>query len=110
MAHRGLEKIYRNTQITEGQKDLLIEKIASKIPDQKGKIINSYLFLKLFMPIGEEILAKMADRITRNFPDSLSVFYFCFGEFVDVYKRQVLSELGRRWNAAALIITTSICS
>ena len=82
MAHRGLEKIYRNTQITEGQKDLLIEKIASKIPDQKGKIINSYLFLKLFMPIGEEILAKMADRITRNFPDSLSVFYFCFGEFV----------------------------
>ena len=88
MAHRWLEKIYRNTQITEGQKDLLIEKIASKIPDQKGKIINSYVFLKLFMPIGEEILAKMADRITRNFPDSLSVFYFCFASCIYIVKRK----------------------
>ncbi len=83
MARRGLEKIYRNDEVTDGQKDVLIRLIKSKIPNQITSIENTYTFLKCFIPIGDNILSKIAEQIRENFPNSLAVFYYCLGLFVD---------------------------
>ena len=71
MARRGLEKIYRNDKITDDQKDSLIELIKIRIPDQAAQIQNTYAFLKSFIPLGDNILSRIAEQIRDNFPDSL---------------------------------------
>ena len=83
MARKGLEKIYRNDKITDDQKDSLIELIKTRIPEQATQIQNTYKFLRCFLPIGDNILSRIAEQIKNNFPDSLAIFYHCLGLFVD---------------------------
>lgn len=83
MARRGLEKLYRNDRITDAQRDSLIELIKIRIPDQATQIQNTYAFLKCFIPLGDNILSRIAEQITGNFPDSLVVFCHCLGLFID---------------------------
>ena len=83
MSRRGLEKLYRNDRITDTQKSSLIELIKNRIPDQAAQIKNTYAFLKCFIPIGDNILSRIAEQIRNNFPDSLAVFCHCLGLFID---------------------------
>lgn len=83
MARRGLEKIYRNNILTEDQKNAIIELIKKRIPNQMMQIENTYAFLKCIIPVGDNILSKISMQITDNFPDSLAIFYYCLGLFVD---------------------------
>lgn len=83
MARRGLEKIYRNKLLAEDQKDAIIELIKERIPSQTMQIENTYAFLKCIIPVGDNILSKISVQITDNFPDSLAIFYYCLGLFVD---------------------------
>lgn len=82
MARRGLEKIYRNARIADDQKRSLIELIKNRFPDQATQIKNTYAFLKCFVPIGDNILSRIAAQIRENFPDSLAVFCHCLGLFI----------------------------
>lgn len=47
------------------------------------QIENTYAFLKCIIPVGDNILSKISMQITDNFPDSLAIFYYCLGLFVD---------------------------
>lgn len=82
LARRGLEKIYRNDKVSDDQKDELVELIKGKIPEQRIQIENTYAFIKCFIPIGNNILARISEQIKGNFPDSLAVFCHCFGLFI----------------------------
>ena len=83
MARKVLEKIYRSSSLTENQKHTLIELIKNKMPAYSSQIGNTYIFLEHFISIGDNILSKISSQIIRNFPNSLSVFYYCLGLFVD---------------------------
>ena len=83
MAKRGPEKIYRSNILTEVQKNALIELIKKRIPSQALQIENTYAFLKCIIQVGDSILSKISVQITDNFPDSLAIFYYCLGLFVD---------------------------
>lgn len=83
MARRGLEKIYRNKRVSESQKIELIEQLKSKISIRSETIGNSYHFLQIFLPIGDKILARMGEIIVQNFPNSMTIFYYCLGRFVE---------------------------
>lgn len=83
MARKGLEKIYRNEKMSEKQKSDLIELIGNKIPQHKDHIEKTYLFLQAFIPVGDIIAHRIENSVTDNFPDSLTVFYYCMGRFVD---------------------------
>ena len=83
MARKVLEKIYRNSSLTYDQKYALIELIKNEMPTYSSKIENTYNFLEHFIPIGDNILSRISSQIVCNFPNSLAVFYYCLGLFVD---------------------------
>lgn len=83
MARKVLEKIYRNGSLTYDQKHTLIELIKTEMPTYSSKIENTYIFLEHFIPIGDNILSRISSQIVCNFPNSLAVFYYCLGLFVD---------------------------
>ena len=83
MARKGLEKIYRNEKTSENQKNALIELVKNKIPCQSEIIGNSYQFIRACFPIGDKILSRIEKIVAQNFPDSMAIFYYCLGRFVE---------------------------
>ena len=83
MAQRGLEKIYRNKVINSEEKESLIDRLQEVMPNHKDDIANTYRFVETFIPIGEKIISKISDIIKLEFSNSITIFYYCLGKYVE---------------------------
>lgn len=83
MAQRGLEKIYRNKSLNYEQKQTLVRRLQEIMANHRNEIVNTYSFIESFMPIGEKIISNISDIIKTEFLNSITIFYYCLGKYVE---------------------------
>lgn len=83
LTQKILLKLYINKQLSEDQKNNIVDMLCSNFISCKKDLNNNWLFLKTFYPFMEEILEDIKNNIIVYFDNSLFTFLYCLGMYIN---------------------------
>lgn len=89
LSQKGFEKVYKNIKLTQQQKEMLIQAMQDALPDRRSDIENTNLFVRLLLPIAEQLALEIGTIIKENFGNSMSLFYYCIGCYVSEHPQSI---------------------
>lgn len=83
LTQKILLKLYLNKKLSEDQKNNIVSMLCCNFISYKKDLNNNWLFLKAFYPFMEEILEDIKNNIIVHFDNSLFIFLYCLGMYIN---------------------------
>ena len=84
MSRKYLQWIYNSRFFSDFEKQIIVECLKNKIPSHSKELELNYRFIETFFPIASNIYEEMCKKISENFADSMVIFSYCIGKYIEI--------------------------